>query len=207
MLLIDDHPVVRRGVTTIVRTRRKNFEVEEAGTGRDGLRLARTRPFDVVVLDISLPDSSGFELLQTLRAERPEVPVLMLSIHEEEQYALRALRSGAAGYVHKACDPDVLLTAIETVADGSRFVTPKLAQKLVLHLQGDLPEEPHETLSEREFDVLRRIARGESLKEVAAALHLSPRTVSTYRARLCRKLGRRSNAQLALYASERGLVE
>lgn len=210
VLVADDHAIVRRGLVDILSGAPDVEVAGEAASGPEALESARVgvdgRPFDIVVLDLSMPGPSGVDVLKQLRAEQPVVPVLILSAHPEDQYAVRVLRAGAAGYLSKDSAPDDLVTAVRKVAAGGRYVSPGAAEALLLHLDRD-PEEPvHQRLSDREFQVLRRLAQGEAVGEIADALSLSAKTVSTYRSRLLEKMGLRSNADLARYAIEHGLI-
>lgn len=203
VLVADDHVVVRRGLAQII-SETLDLKVEaEAATGLEVLDLVRTRTFDVVVLDLSMPGQSGLDTLKQLRAEHPELPVLVLSMHAEEQYALRVLRAGAAGYLTKESAPDQLVRALRRVAEGRRFVSPAVAETLL-----DAPTEgpPHTRLSDREFQVMCLLAAGKTPGEIAESLSLSIKTVSTYRTRVLEKMKMKSNAELAHYALKNDLI-
>ena len=205
ILIADDHSIVRRGLQQILATRRDWTVSAEVGSADEVLPALRAQPIDVVVLDVSLRGRSGIELLGPIRAEFPKLPVLMLSMHAEEQYAVRCLRGGASGYVQKDTTPQELIAAIERVAAGRRYVSNAVAEQLADHLQaGD--REPHERLSGRELEVFRLIASGRTATEAAAMLNISVKTVSTYRARIMEKTGFRSNADIISYAIRNGLV-
>jgi two-component system, NarL family, invasion response regulator UvrY len=206
VLIADDHPVVRRGLKEIVAEALPSAAIEEARNGAEALALARTRKPDVVVLDVSMPGRSGLEVLKELKEEYPKVPVLVLSVHPEEQFAVRALKAGAAGYLTKESAPEELVRAIRAVLTGRKYVTPAVAERLAAAVELGAGAAPHEALSDREFHVMRMLASGKSVREVADELALSPKTVSTFRTRLLRKMGMRTNADLTRYAVRRGLV-
>lgn len=207
LLVVDDHACVRRGIREILAEGIPGATIAEAASGDEALALAgRERP-DLVVLDISMPGRSGLDALKELRARTKEVAVLVLSQHAEEQYAVRALRSGARGYLNKASAPEELLRAVEVIARGGTYVGAAAAAHVASALRGD-PDAPlHASLSDRELEVLRLLAVGKSVRTVAAELVLSDKTVSTYRARLLGKMGMRSNAELMRYALRAGLVD
>lgn len=206
VLIVDDHAVVRAGIRQILEQSPSLRVTAEAASGADALRLLDERAFDLVILDIGLPDISGVELLRRIKEEKPAIPVLVLSMYREDQYALRVLRSGAAGYLTKESAAAECLAAVEKVMAGGRYVSPALAEKLVdlLHVDADRP--PHSTLSDREFDVFRRLATGAPLKAIAKELALSSKTVSTYRSRVLSKMGMKSNAELVQYAVQHQLI-
>lgn len=205
VLLVDDHTVVRRGVRAILEDDMPGVQIAEATNGDEAL-AALAEKFDAVVLDLSMPGRDGFDLLAEIKHRYPKLPVLIMSLHSEEQFALRALRAGAAGYLTKASAPEQLVAAITKVLRGGRYVSEALAERLAAGLGGSDTGSPHERLSDREFDVMRGIASGRSVSEIAAQMHLSVKTVSTYRARLLEKMGMSTNAELTRYAIEAGLV-
>lgn len=207
VVIADDHPIVRRGLHELLALEPDMIVAEEVDNG-DGLlaALAAGRG-DVVVLDLALPGARGLDLLRRLRTEHPRVPVLVLSIHPEEPYALRCLKAGAAGYVEKTSDPAELVGAIRTVVSGRRYLSARVAERLVGGVEVRQEREPpHETLSEREFQVMCRIAGGRTISEIAAELELSVKTVSTYRARLLAKMGLRTNSEITRYVFEHQLL-
>lgn len=206
ILVADDHAVVRKGLVQIISEAMDLEVAAEASNGSEVIDLMRADEFDVVVLDINMPDKGGFETLQQLSAEFPDVPVLVLSMYSEEQYAVRVLRAGASGYLTKESAPDQLVTAIRRVASGNRYVSPAAADVLVKLLDGDPDKLPHEILSNREFQVLVQLAEGKSVTEISEALSLSVKTVSTYRSRVLDKMKMGSNAELARYALENDLI-
>jgi len=206
IVIADDHPVVRRGLRAIVEEALRPAEVDEAGNVAELLTLVRKREPDVVLLDIAMPGRSGLEALKELRGEHPRIPMLVLSIHSEDEFAVRSIRAGASGYLTKDSAPEELVDAIRTVVAGRRYLTPSVAERLASAVETDTKEAPHEMLSDREFHVLRMLAAGKTNGEVAGELALSAKTVSTYRTRTLRKMGMRTNAELAQYAVRHGLV-
>jgi len=207
VLIVDDHPVVRKGLTQILCEEPDVEIAAEAKTAAESLDMVKEKEWDVVVLDITLPDRSGLEALKDIKAIRPDLPVLILSMHPEDQYALRVLKAGAAGYVNKDSASEELVKAVRKVVGGGRYVSPFMAEKLAVVVGGDYEKPLHEGLSDREFQVMCMLASGKRLKEVAAELCLSVKTVSTYRARILEKMGMESNAELTYYAVKNGLVE
>jgi len=209
VLLADDHAIVRAGVRQILAAR---FAAEfvEAETAREALQAASRHKFDLILIDVTMPGRSGLDVLGELTAAQPRTPILVLSMHAETQFATRALRAGASGYVTKSSVASELLRAVEKVLAGERYICDSLAQHLAAVFQlGGKPKHGglHETLSAREFEVLRMIAMGKSGKEIAAELSLSFKTVSTYRTRLLQKLDLRSNGELVRYAVRERLIE
>ena len=207
ILIADDHPIFRAGLKEILAKEKDVELIGEADNGHKALELALKQRWDVVVLDITMPGKDGLEVLHELRRERPKLPVLVLSAHPEDQLALRLIKAGAAGYLTKDKAPEVLLTAIRKVLDGGKYVSESLAEKAVLELASETKRPLHETLSDREFQVMSMIAAGKALKEIAEELFLSVRTVSTYRARVLEKLNMKSNAELIRYALQNQLVD
>jgi DNA-binding NarL/FixJ family response regulator len=207
ILIIDDHAVVRDGVKKIFDEQPEAVVFGEASTRLEAIQLAREEDWDLAVLDLSLGNQSGLEVLKELKQIRPRLPVLILSMHSEEQYALRAFKAGASGYVTKDSSRAELAKAVNKVAAGGRYVTAALAEKLVLDLARGSDRPPHETLSDRELEVMRLIALGNTVTEIAALLSLSDKTISTYRARLLEKMGMSTNAELTRYAIQNKLVD
>jgi two-component system invasion response regulator UvrY len=207
ILVVDDHAVVRRGARELLAEEFPDAAFDEAATGEDAVARAAETAFDLVVLDLSMPRRGGLEALQDLRASRPAMPVLVLSHHAEEQYAVRAFRAGARGYITKESAPEELIGAARRVLAGGKYVSPALAEQLAAALADGGHAPPHETLSHRELQVLRMIALGKAVKQIAAELALSDKTVSTYRARVLEKMKMESNADLMRYALRAGLVE
>jgi two-component system, NarL family, invasion response regulator UvrY len=207
ILLIDDHAVVRDGIKRMVDDPVGSFTFGEADTPQSALRLASEQDWDVVILDISLGDRSGLEVLKELRRINPRLPVLILSIHSEEHYARRAFMAGASGYITKDSSRAELIAAIQKVAQGNRYISPAMAEKLVFDLARGTHGPLYETLSDREFQVLRLIGSGKTITEIAESLSLSRKTISTYRARLLEKMGMKTNAELTHYAVRNKLVD
>ena len=206
VLIADDHVVVRQGLKQILGDTPELLVAGEAINGQEVLDKIRAEAWDVVVLDISMPDHSGLDILKQLKAEQPKLPVLVLSMHPEDRYAMRVLKAGASGYLAKDSAADELVKAIRKVVSGGRYVSPSLAEKMAFDVGADASKLPHETLSDREFQVLRLIADGKSVTEIAAELSLSVKTVSTYRARLLEKMNLSTNAELIHYAIRNHLI-
>lgn len=207
ILIVDDHAVVRDGVKTIVGERFGKVVLGEASTANEALELARQEEWDAVVLDISLGARSGLEVLKELKQLRPKLPVLILSMHSEAQYARRAFKAGASGYITKESSHAELVTAINKVIEGRRYVSAALAEKLVFDIERGTGGPPHESLSDREFEVMCLIASGKTVTEVAEVLSLSDKTISTYRARILEKMDMKTNAELTHYAIKNKLVD
>ena len=205
VLLVDDHSIVRSGVRRMLETADDIDVMGEAETAQDAMRLLQAQDFDVALIDIGLPDKDGLQLLKLMRAEKPKFAVLMLSMHSIEAYALRAIKHGAAGYLTKDISAATLVAAVRKAAAGGKHISPELAEQLVNAIGGG-DTAPHEALSDRELEVLKLLAAGERLVRIAEILHLSPSTVTTYRARILEKTGMDSNAKLARYALENGLL-
>ena len=207
ILVADDHPVVRQGIRQIFGAADDMRVAEEAANGRELLDLARTVEHDLVLLDLSMPEMSGLDVLKNLRTLRPKLPVLVLSMHPEDQYGKRVLKAGASGYMNKESAPEDLIEAVRKLLGGGRYVSPALAETLASDLSQDAGQAAHETLSDREFEVLRKLASGKTVSQIAEDLHLSVPTVSTYRARILEKMGMSTTAELMHYALRSHLVE
>jgi len=207
ILIADDHPVVRKGLKDIIQATSDMTVSGEASKGQEVLENVKRIDFDVVVLDIAMPGRSGLDILKELKSGKPELPVLILSIHPEEQYAVRVLKAGASGYLTKDSAPDELITAIREVSRGKKYISASLAEKLAYDLEIGAEKPLHETLSDREYEVMCRIASGKTVKEIAEQLYLSVKTISTYRARILEKMKMRSSAELTHYAIKHELVE
>ncbi|HMK59536.1 MAG TPA: response regulator transcription factor [Dissulfurispiraceae bacterium] len=205
MLFVEDHAIVREGLKQILADTTDIIVSDESGDGDDAIEKARTGNFDIAVLDISMPGRSGIDVLKELKSIRPSLPVLILSMYPEELYAVRAFKCGASGYLSKESAPTELITAIRKVSGGGKYVSPTLAENLIVNLGDDNGRPIHERLSEREYQVLCMIAGGKSGKEIAGELNLSAKTVSTYRARILEKMSMRSNAELTHYALQNGI--
>jgi DNA-binding NarL/FixJ family response regulator len=206
VILCDDHALIRRGIRDTLSDATDIRVVGEAGEYGELRSLMRQQRCDVLVLDINLPGRSGLDVLHALKDEGASARVLIVSMYPEDQYAIRALRAGAAGYVNKGGDPQELVQAVRTVAQGRKYVTPEIAQMLVESLTAPPTENPHERLSDRELQTLQLIASGKRLSDIADELLLSPKTVSVYRARVLEKLSLANNAELTVYAIRNGLV-
>jgi len=204
VLLVDDHEVVRKGLRAILDDRFAGITVAEAGTGEAAL-TALDSPFDAVILDLSMPGRSGIDLLTEIKHRHPKLPVLIMSLHSEEQFAVRALRAGASGYLTKSAAPEQLISAFERIVRGGRYISETVAERLAVAVGGEVGA-LHDRLSQREFEVMRGIASGESVGEIAERMHLSAKTVSTYRTRLLDKMGMATNSELTRYALQNGLV-
>src|SRR5436190_23637881 len=207
VVVIDDHAVVREGLKRIISENPGMAVTGEAGDGYEAMNAVKSNPCDVVLLDISMPHKNGLDVLKQIRAESPRLPVLVLSMHAEDQYAVRVLRAGAAGYLTKESAPDKLVQAIRKVVRGGKYVSPTLAEKLIYDLNRDSTKPTHEILSDREYQVLCMIASGKTVTIIAIELNLSVKTVSTYRVRILEKLNMKNNAELTRYAIKEGLVD
>jgi DNA-binding NarL/FixJ family response regulator len=207
VLVADDHAVVRRGLRQILAETPDIHVAGEAITAQDVLRLVRAERWDVVVLDINLPGGNGLEVLAEIRKERPNLPVLILTVYSEEQYAVRAIKAGAAGFLTKESAPDKLVEAVRKLASGGRYVTAEVAEALASIVAGEGKGTPHERLSDREFEVLRMLASGKTVSQVAQELALSVKTVSTHRTRILQKMNMKTNAELTHYAVKNHLVD
>ena len=206
VIVCDDHPVVRHGLAWIIQNN-MNVSLREAESGHVLIDLVREKRADVVLLDVGLPGRGGLDVLRQIRQEWPRLPVLMLSVHPAEQYALRALRAGASGYLTKDLAAQELVTAVKTVAGGHRYLTAEVAERLADDLGRDTDRDPHETLSDREYEVLSLLGAGRSVRQIASELCLSYNTISTYRSRIFSKLGLKNDAQLVRYALQHGLSD
>ena len=206
VILCDDHALIRRGIRDTLADATDIEVVAEAGDYSELRGQLRSHRCDVLVLDINLPGRSGLDVLQVLKDEGSPIKVLVVSMYPEDQYAIRALRAGAHGYVNKGGEPQMIVNAVRTVAQGRKYVTPEIAQMLVESLTAPVAENPHDKLSDRELQTLVMIASGKRLADIALALTLSPKTVSVYRARVLEKLGLQNNSELTVYAIRRGLV-
>ncbi len=206
IVIADDHAIVRHGLRQIVEDEQDMCVVGEAGNGEELVALLRQQPCDIVVLDVSMPGASGLDVLKWIKADHPRLPVLILSIHPEDQYAVRVLRSGAAGYMTKDSAPEELVKALRKVSHGGRYVSEAFAEKLLLELDSDGEKKVHDTLSDREYQVMCSIARGRSVAQIAEELSLSVKTISTYRTRILEKTKLRSNADIIHYAIQNNLL-
>lgn len=207
VLIADDHAVVRSGLKRILAETTDMVVAGEARSGVELLRKVQAQPCDVVLLDLSMPGKDGMETLKEIKQEQPRLPVLILSMYPEDQYAIRALKAGASGYLNKECAAEQLVTAIRKVATGGKYISQPIAEKLPFELERSDERAPHETLSVREFEVMCAIASGKSPREIADDLSLSVKTIGTYRNRILEKMKMKNNAQLTHYAIKSGLID
>jgi two-component system invasion response regulator UvrY len=205
--IVDDHAIVRSGLRQFLSEHVDLKVTGEANNGRDALELARGGEVDVLLMDISMPDHSGVDALQAIKARFPDLAVLILSGFPETQYATTLLRYGASGYLNKECEPEEIVNAIRLVARGRRYISPSVAELLADNAVGDADRAPHELLSERELQVFLRLAKGETVGSMAESMFLSVKTVSTYRTRVLEKLKLTSNSELTYYALKNGLIQ
>ncbi|HUT43475.1 MAG TPA: response regulator transcription factor [Desulfobacterales bacterium] len=206
ILIADDHAIVREGLKQIVADTTDLVVTGEAKNEQETLKLVRKGDFDVILLDIAMPGRGGLETLKQIKTEKPELPVLILSMYPEEQYAVRALKMGAAGYLTKVSAPDELIKAIKKISTGRKYISSSLAEKLAFNLEVDTGKPPHEGLSNREFQVMCMIASGKTVKQIAEELFLSVNTISTYRARVLEKMRMKTNSELTYYAIKNQIV-
>ena len=207
ILIADDHPLIRKGLRQILSDSIAISRIYEAENGLTAMQILESNSIDVLILDISMPDKDGIEVLKDVKTLYPAIPVLMLSIQPETQYALRALRFGASGCLNKASAPEALIDAIIKVRQGGRYISEEVSELLLQNLQLENTDEPHKDLSEREFQVMILLASGSSISEISNKLFLSIKTVSTYRARLLAKMNMKNNSQLTYYALEHNLLK
>jgi two-component system invasion response regulator UvrY len=205
-LIADDHTVVRRGLKQILTEAFPSALIEEVSDAEDLLKKVMKESWDVVISDISMPGRSGLEVLQQIRLDHPKLPVLILSVYPEDQYAIRVLKAGASGYLTKDSAPEELVKAINQLLLGKKYITSTIAEKLAGALEQDSEKKPHEYLSDREFEVMKQLAAGRSVSEIADKISLSVTTISTYRARIMTKMNLKTNADLTLYAIEHKLL-
>jgi DNA-binding NarL/FixJ family response regulator len=207
ILIADDHPIVRQGLKQILSEEPDIEVVGEAQNCQEVLELVRKQDWDIVVLDITMPGRGGLDVLKELKQERPKLPVLILSVHPEDQYAVRALKAHASGYMTKDSAPEELVKAIRKILRGGKYISPTLADKLAFDLEAENEKPLHETLSDREHQVLLMIASGKTVSEIAEELSLSVKTIDTYRARILEKMKMKTNAELTHYAIKNGIVD
>jgi DNA-binding NarL/FixJ family response regulator len=205
--IVDDHALVRAGLRQYLSEQVDLQVIAEAANGKEALDIVRKGLVDVLVMDLSMPEQSGVDALAAIRARAPDLPVLILSGFPEAHYATTLLRQGASGYLNKECDPEEIVTAIRTVARGRKYITPAVAELLADNLGGNADKPLHEQLSEREFQVFLRLAKGETIGHMADSLSLSVKTVSTYRTRVMEKMKLESNSDLTYYAMKNGLIQ
>ena len=207
IIIVDDHAVVRKGLKQIIEEAPDLYVCDEASSGNELLEKVREKKYDVVLLDISMPGKDGLDTLKDLKIEKPDLPVLIFTVYPEEQYALRVLKAGAAGYINKECEPEELIEAIRRIAGGRKYITPELAEILASNLDSGNQTTLHENLSDREFQVMCMISSGKTVKEIGKELNLSINTISTYRIRILEKMGMKSNAELTFYSVKNHLVD
>jgi two-component system, NarL family, invasion response regulator UvrY len=206
VLIADDHAIVREGVKQIIRTLPEINLIDEAWEGYQTLEMIKDNGYDLVILDISMPGLSGMDILQNIKTRQLKTNVLILSFYPQEHYAIRAFKLGASGYLSKNTAFEELTLAIRKIASGGKYITSSIAEKLLMQGLDKLSQMPHETLSEREFQVMLMLARGRTVKEIAADTFISDKTVSTYRARIMEKMGLKKNADLTFYAIKNNLI-
>ena len=207
ILIADDHMIVREGMKQIISEIPDMTVADEARTGHEALNKALTKDYDVVVLDITMPGINGLDVMKQIKAQKPHLPVLVLSVHSEEQYAVRVLKAGASGYLTKDSASDELIAAIRKISSGRKYITSSLAEKLAFNLESDTDKPRHESLSDREFQVLCMIASGKTIAEIAENLFLSENTIRTYRSRILEKMNMKSNNEITSYTIKHGLIE
>jgi two-component system invasion response regulator UvrY len=207
VIVADDHPILRAGLISVLNASSDLRVVGEAGNGAEVLKAIGATGFDVLLLDVSMPGKSGLDLMRQIRKDHPRLPILIVSSHPEDQYALRAIKAGASGYLTKMSAPSDLVGAVRTVANGRKFITPALAELLADHVEHPDEGTPHETLSDREFQTLKMIGAGHSLTEIAEVLCISVKTVSVYRSRVLEKMRMKNNVELTRYVVEHGLTD
>lgn len=206
ILIADDHAILRKGLRRILLEMDEGYDADEASNGHEVLEKIKERDYDLILLDISMPGLNGLDALKQIKAENPKLPVLILTMHPEEQYALRALKAGASGYLTKESVPDELMNAIRKILRGGKYLSNSLAERLAFAIDEKTEKLPHERLSDREYQVFCLIASGKGLTEIAEAMSLSVKTVSTYRSRILDKMKMKSNAELIHYAIKNKLV-
>ncbi|MCX6227274.1 MAG: response regulator transcription factor [Bacteroidia bacterium] len=206
ILICDDHKIVRDGLRQILGNLSGVSVIEEAGNGNEAINLLKRSNFDIILLDISLPDRSGLEVLRSVKEKWPATNVLMLSMHPQEQYAIRALKLGASGYLTKDTASEELLEAVKRISAGGKYISRALAEHLAIHLDQNAGRQKHEILSGREFDIMIRLANGRSLQEIGNELYISDKTVSTYRSRIMEKMELSKNTELTRYCIENKLI-
>ena len=207
LLVVDDHEIVRAGIKQLLSDQGEFIVAGEAASGDEAVKMVREANWDVVLLDISMPDMDGIAALTLIRRIKPDLPVLILTMHPEDHFAVNLLRAGANGYLCKDCSAEMLVGAIKTVASGRRFISPALGDRLAEELDGEGPKEPHTILSKREFQIFCKLAAGQAVSQIADELFLSVKTVSTFRTRILEKMRIKTNAHIPYYAIRHGLIE
>ncbi len=207
ILVVDDHALIRKGLKQLLEDNPDFSLIAEADCGMQAIQMARQHPFDLILLDINLPDKHGIDVLRQLKIEHPAVKVIMLSMYPEDQYGIRALKAGAVGYINKQSAPEKLTSAVKTVLNGKKYISEDLAEQLLNTLVGESQELMHQSLSNREYQTLCLMASGKSLTEISEIMLLSPKTVSVYRSRMLEKMGFKNNAEAIHYAISHKLIE
>ena len=207
VLVADDHAIIRKGLIQILSDTKEFKKIHEAQHGQEVLDMVAKKDYDLIILDITMPGLSGIEVLKQLKAEYPNLPVLILSMHPEQQYAIRTIKAGASGYLTKESAPEELMVAIRKISSGGKYISSSLAETLVMDLTEDENKPIHETLSNREFEVLKLMGYGKSVGDISEILCLSAKTISTYRSRILEKMNLKNTAELIHYAVKNGLVE
>ena len=207
ILIADDHPFIRQGLKKVLETSKDMLVLDEAANGSEVLDKLRRRKFDIIILDISMPGESGLELIKTLKKEFPRLRVLVLSAHPEDQYALRALKSGASGYLTKEAATAELIGAIHKISNGGKYISASMAETLAFAIESDSEKLPHEKLSNREYEVMLMIASAKSVREIAEELSLSEKTIGTYRSRILEKMDMKNSSEITYYAMKNRLIE
>lgn len=205
--LVDDHAILRAGLRAFLEEEADFLVTAEASSGREAIDMVRQHELDVMLMDISMPGQTGIEALAMIRAKAPDVAIIILSSYPEEHYAVHLIRQGASGYLNKQCEPAEIVDAIRRVAGGNRYITPAVAELLAQQLNRPDADQPHERLSEREFQVFTRLAKGETVSDIGEALSLSVKTISTYRTRIMEKMALQSNSDLTYYALKSKLID
>ncbi len=207
VLIADDHPLFREGIKRMLSETSDIVVADEASNGQEVFKIVEKNDFDVIMLDISMPGRSGLDIIKQLKCDRPDLPILILSMHSEEEYAERALKAGAAGYLVKKTTPDEVVAAIRKVSMGKKYVSSSLAEILACQVGKNFKKLPHETLSDREYEVICMIASGKTLKEIANELSLSRKTISTHRSHILEKMSMKNNSQLIHYALQNNIID
>ena len=207
ILIVDDHLIVREGIKRIINDVHDMHIVGEASNGNEAMELIFRNTYDIILMDISMPELNGLQTLKLIRKHNNKLPVLMLSMHSEEQYAMRSIKAGASGYITKETATDQLVTAIRKINAGRKYISKEVAELLITDLYHEDDKDPHENLSDREFEILKMIARGQTIKDIATSLIISPKTVSTYRGRILEKLNIKNTSDLIHYVIEYNLTD
>ncbi|TAK64977.1 MAG: response regulator transcription factor [Bacteroidetes bacterium] len=207
ILIVDDHTIVREGIKYVLKNYPDIYIAGEASNGQEALQKITSEEYDVIVLDISLPGKSGLDVLKDIKRTKPKLPVVILSMHPEDQFGVRLLQAGASGYITKDRPPDEFVTAIRKACSGGKYLSPTLAEKLAFHLETDASKPPHERLSDREYQIMRMLALGKTITQIAAELSLSVKTVSTHRTHILTKMVMETNSELVQYAKAHNLAD